>query len=95
MADLGLAVAFLGSAIPSLAVQFRRLHDIDRSAWWVLLNLIPLLGALVLFVFHLLPGTPGPNRFVRRRARPGLPRCSPDRPQGLRRCPGDSAREPR
>jgi len=36
-------VAFLGSAIPSLAVQFRRLHDIDRSAWWVLLNLIPLL----------------------------------------------------
>jgi len=61
--EFGLAVVLLGSAIPGIAVQFRRLHDIDRSAWWGLLGLIPLLGALVLLVLHLLPGTPGPNRF--------------------------------
>jgi len=61
--EFGLAVVLLGSAIPGIAVQFRRLHDIDRSAWWGLLGLIPLLGALVLLVLHLLPGTSGPNRF--------------------------------
>jgi uncharacterized membrane protein YhaH (DUF805 family) len=41
----------------------RRLHDIDRSTWWVLLSLIPFLGAVVLLVFFILPGTPGPNRY--------------------------------
>jgi uncharacterized membrane protein YhaH (DUF805 family) len=53
----------LASLVPSLSVSFRRLHDIDRSAWWILLGFIPLLGSLVLLVFHVLPGTPGPNRF--------------------------------
>jgi uncharacterized membrane protein YhaH (DUF805 family) len=53
----------LASLVPSLSVGFRRLHDIDRSAWWILLGFIPLLGSLVLLVLHVLPGTPGPNRF--------------------------------
>ena len=53
----------LGMFVPSIAVQVRRLHDQDRSGWWVLLNLVPYLGALVLFVFMLLPGTNGANRF--------------------------------
>src|SRR4051794_20064739 len=38
-------VVFLGLLIPSLAVTFRRLHDTDRSAWWLLIGLIPFLGA--------------------------------------------------
>lgn len=49
--------------IPSIAVTFRRLHDTDRSAWWILVGLIPLLGAIALLVIYLLDGTPGPNRF--------------------------------
>ena len=53
----------LAVLIPTLAVTVRRLHDIDRSGWWIFINLIPLVGAIVLLVFSLLPGTPGSNRF--------------------------------
>ena len=48
--------------IPSLSVQIRRLHDLDRTGWWVLLSLVPIAG-LVIFVFNLQPGTQGANRF--------------------------------
>lgn len=37
--------------LPSLAVGVRRLHDTGRSGWWLLLSLIPLIGAIVLIVF--------------------------------------------
>jgi uncharacterized membrane protein YhaH (DUF805 family) len=53
----------LALLVPGLAVGFRRLHDIDRSAWWMLIGFIPLIGAIVLLVFAVLPGTIGPNRF--------------------------------
>ena len=56
-------VVLLGLLIPALAVCFRRLHDTNRSAWWLLLILIPFAGAITLFVFACLPGTPGSNRF--------------------------------
>lgn len=56
-------IFILACFIPSLAVAFRRLHDTDRSAWWLLIGLIPLIGSIVLLVFYCLPGTPGPNRF--------------------------------
>jgi uncharacterized membrane protein YhaH (DUF805 family) len=49
--------------VPSLAVSFRRLHDSGRTAWWMLLVLIPILGHLVLLIFMILDGTPGANRF--------------------------------
>jgi uncharacterized membrane protein YhaH (DUF805 family) len=49
--------------IPSLAVQVRRLHDQDKSGWWVLLNFIPYIGAIVILVMMCLDGTRGPNRF--------------------------------
>ena len=49
--------------IPGLAVGFRRLHDTDRSAWWLLICLIPLVGIIVLIVFWASAGTPGPNKF--------------------------------
>jgi uncharacterized membrane protein YhaH (DUF805 family) len=49
--------------VPSVAVTVRRLHDTDRSGWWALLALLPVLGTIVLFVFCVLDGTPGPNRF--------------------------------
>ena len=49
--------------VPSVAVSFRRLHDSGRTAWWMLLVLIPILGHLVLLIFMILDGTPGANRF--------------------------------
>lgn len=53
----------LAVLIPSLAVGVRRLHDTNRSGWWLLIGLIPLLGGIVLLVFVCLPGTPGENRY--------------------------------
>ena len=49
--------------IPSLAVTVRRLHDTDRSGWWILIALVPLIGVIVLLVFALLEGTPGDNQY--------------------------------
>lgn len=49
--------------LPSLAVQFRRLHDTNRSAWWLLLLLIPIAGWVVLVIFSCQRGTPGENLF--------------------------------
>ena len=53
----------LGVLLPSLAIGARRLHDTGRSAWWLLLLLVPFIGAIVLLIFYVLPGTPGANRF--------------------------------
>ena len=62
-AGAGLLSGIYGLAIliPSLAVTVRRLHDIDRSGWWILIALVPLIGTIVLLVFALLDGTPGTN----------------------------------
>ncbi len=49
--------------IPNLALGFRRLHDTGRSAWWILIGLVPIVGAIVLLVFYLLPSTPGSNQY--------------------------------
>lgn len=48
----------------SLAIQAKRWHDQDKSAWWILVNLVPAVGGLVtLIMCGFLQGTPGPNRF--------------------------------
>ena len=49
--------------IPGLAVGIRRLHDTDRSGWWLFIAMVPLVGAIILIVFFLTEGTRGPNRF--------------------------------
>jgi len=51
-----LALFWLGSIIPSLAVSIRRMHDQDRSGWWIL---CPIANIVFLFI----DGTHGPNRF--------------------------------
>lgn len=49
---------------PSLAIQAKRWHDRDKSAWWILINFIPLIGSIWSLVENgLLEGTPGVNRF--------------------------------
>lgn len=57
-----MVVYFLGTFVPSLAVQVRRMHDQDKSGWFVLLGLVPF-GGIILLIFMLIEGTPGPNRF--------------------------------
>lgn len=59
---LGLLYA-LAVLLPSIAVGVRRLHDIDKSGWWLLIALIPLIGGIVLLVFSLMEGSRGDNRF--------------------------------
>ena len=49
--------------IPSIAVGARRLHDTGRSGWWLLIALIPLVGAIVLLVFTVQDSTPGENQY--------------------------------
>ena len=49
--------------IPSLAVSVRRLHDIGRSGWWLLLSLIPLVGAIILIFWHCTDSQPGANQY--------------------------------
>jgi uncharacterized membrane protein YhaH (DUF805 family) len=46
-----------------LALLIRRLHDVDKSGWWVLISLVPLAGPIILLVFTMLEGTPGLNDF--------------------------------
>lgn len=53
----------LAVIIPGLAVTVRRLHDTDKTGWWVLIALIPLIGAIVLLVFMLLDSQPGENKY--------------------------------
>jgi len=95
------ALLWLATLIPSIAVGVRRLHDVDRTGWWILLPLVPdalmiimalttagavaggggmaaamgglaitgllglitLIGAIIVLVFSVTPGTKGPNRF--------------------------------
>jgi uncharacterized membrane protein YhaH (DUF805 family) len=54
----------LALAWPAIAVSVKRWHDRDKSGWWVLLNLVPIVGWLWALIENgALRGTPGPNRF--------------------------------
>ncbi|MFB7776644.1 DUF805 domain-containing protein [Streptomyces bauhiniae] len=53
----------LAVLVPSLAVGVRRLHDTSRSGWWLLLVLIPFIGAIVLIVFFAIEGKPEANEY--------------------------------
>jgi uncharacterized membrane protein YhaH (DUF805 family) len=56
-------LVYLALLLPELSVAVRRLHDTDRSGWWLLLGFIPLIGAIVLIVWFCTRGTMGQNRF--------------------------------
>jgi len=50
--------------VPAILVYIKRWHDRDKSGWWMLIVLIPLVGAIWFLVeLGFLPGTSGPNRF--------------------------------
>lgn len=56
-------VLMIGLVVPLLALHVRRLHDMDYSGWWVLLEFIPGVNILMALLLGVVPGTAGPNRF--------------------------------
>lgn len=66
LGDVGmiiLGIAYLGILVPSIGIGVRRLHDVDKSGWMMLIALIPILGSLYLLYLFVTKGTTGPNRF--------------------------------
>lgn len=57
------ALYSLAVLIPSIAVSVRRLHDTSRRGWWLLIGVVPILGAIVLLVFMVQDSQPGENAF--------------------------------
>ena len=53
----------LANLLPGIAISVRRMHDIDKSGWWVLIDLIPLVGFIIYLVWACQKGTTGDNRF--------------------------------
>ncbi len=53
----------LAILVPSLAIGVRRLHDTNRSGWWLLITLIPIVGAIILIVFALQASQNEGNRY--------------------------------
>jgi uncharacterized membrane protein YhaH (DUF805 family) len=56
------SITGLVTFLPGLAVSVRRLHDLDRTGWWILIGLTGI-GIILLLVWDCMRGTPGPNRF--------------------------------
>lgn len=49
--------------IPGIAISFRRLHDTGKSAWWILLCLVPVIGSIVVLIFFCMDSQPGANQY--------------------------------
>jgi uncharacterized membrane protein YhaH (DUF805 family) len=56
-------IVSLALLLPGLSVSIRRLHDTDRTGWWILIGLIPLIGVIVLIVFYAQKGDAGNNQY--------------------------------
>jgi uncharacterized membrane protein YhaH (DUF805 family) len=53
----------LAVLLPGIAVAIRRLHDLDRTGWWLFIWFIPIVGWIILLIWFCTRGTDGPNRF--------------------------------
>lgn len=58
-----MSAILLLSLAPGLGVAVRRLHDIDKSGWWLLIGVIPVLGIFMLLFWALCAGDRGPNAY--------------------------------
>lgn len=56
-------IVSLALLLPGLGLCVRRLHDIGKCGWWVLLALIPLVGAIILIVWYCKESDPMPNQY--------------------------------
>ena len=57
------AIYGLAVLLPAIGVSIRRLHDTNRSGWWLLIAFFPIVGAIVLIVFYAQAGDAGENQF--------------------------------
>lgn len=53
----------LASFIPMIALAARRMHDLNKSGWWQLIAIVPVIGWVWFFILTVLQGTIGQNRF--------------------------------
>ncbi len=58
-----IGLVMLAVGLSGLSVGVRRMHDTNKSGWLLLLGLIPFVGGIIVLVFLVLPGTPGPNQY--------------------------------
>jgi len=56
-------VVALALFLPAIGVGVRRLHDVGRSGWWLLLHFVPLIGSLVLLYWGVQPSQPAANEY--------------------------------
>lgn len=49
--------------LPYLALAVRRFHDRDKSGWWILIIFIPIIGAILFWIWIIQKGTSGDNQF--------------------------------
>lgn len=56
-------VYMLGILVPTIAVAIRRMHDIGKSGWWVLIALVPLIGGIWFLVLSVTAGQSGSNAY--------------------------------
>ncbi len=56
-------IVALAHLIPFITTGVRRLHDINRNGWWLLVALVPLIGSLILLYWTIKPGDTGSNDF--------------------------------
>lgn len=53
----------LAVLLPAIAVSIRRLHDTGKTGWWILLNLLPIIGTIILIIFYVQDSDPGDNEY--------------------------------
>jgi len=61
--DLLYFIYFLATFIPAIAVAVRRLHDIGKSGWWILITFIPLIGSIWFLILMVIDSNPEENKF--------------------------------
>lgn len=88
LGTLGLLGAIYSIAIflPSLAVTVRRLHDTNRSGWWVLISLIPLIGWIFFLILMIQDSTYGENNYGQNPKEENFESFETI-PLGMKRCP--------
>lgn len=62
-AGILVGIYFLAIMLPILGVTVRRLHDTNRSGWWIFISLVPAIGGIILLVFLVQDSSEGDNQF--------------------------------
>lgn len=53
----------LAIIVPALAIEVRRLHDINKSGWWIFISFVPFVGSLILLILLALPAVNEGNNY--------------------------------